>query len=546
MAEPSVPASVGDDGAKRASQPRSDRWPRAVRLWARLPAAWRTVIARDPLLFGLFVVLWACALIPLWAPRFLPLLDLPDHLDAIAIWHRYHQPEWRYSEYYNLNIIPFPYWGYFFPVHMLSYVLPIEIANKLYLSIYALSLPLSLLILARRFGRSPWLALFAFPLVFNMNFAYGFITFCAGVVVLTFAIVVLDRFLEAPTKPRAWALALLTLGLYTTHALPWIFFGVASCVLVFCHGFHPRRILAAFALELPSLLLAILVFTRTSHTTVQSGPLRFAAKFEGVLSGLEQVPLRIITGWPGNTPYYFLLALGLCWLALLLTARADAEQEAPAAQGFAYRLELVILLAAAAYLLLPMHLLKPIDLWMIGGRFLAVVALYGALLIRGPIAGPRRLILIPVVVISVLYPSLLARKWLQFNRRAASFRRLVNRIERGSATLTIIMGDGGDPSVDAQSAPYIQFHAYAQLLAGGYEPWSLPAGFPYYEKPGVKRAAPRWKHPETFSFDENGSVYDYILTKDEWTDHAIFGPDDAGRAPLVGHDGDWRLYRVRH
>ncbi|HEX4460757.1 MAG TPA: hypothetical protein VIA18_22415, partial [Polyangia bacterium] len=520
---------------------------RLAPLWARLPASWRAVIARDSLLFTLFVALWICALLPIWVPRFLPLLDLPDHLDAIAIWHRYHDTDWRYSQYYILNLFPFPYWGYFFPVHLLSYVFPIEIANKLYLSAYALALPLSLLILARRFGRSPWLALFAFPLVFNMNFTYGFITFCAGIVVLTFALVVLDRFLELPTKRRAWALALLTLGLYSTHVLPWAFFGVATIVLVFCHGYHPRRIAAAFALESPSLLLAAYAFTRAHHgkTAIQPGPLHFEATFEGVLSSLQSVPTRLVSGWPGDAPYYMLLVLGLVWLALLLTAHAD-EPAAPARPGFAYRLELVIALAAAAYLFLPMHLLKPVDLWMIGGRFLAIVALFGALLPRGTIRGHRRLLFIPVIVISILYPSLLARKWLQFDRRAGSFRRLVKQIERGSSTLTIVTDDGLDPSADAQAAPYIQFHAYVQFLVGGYEPWALSSGFPYYERPGVEQPAPRWKHPETFNFDANGATYDYILTKAEFADHGIFGPDDAGRAPLVARDGDWRLYKVRH
>ena len=210
--------------------------------WSRTVAAARAGIKRDPLFFGVFVVLWICALVPLWAPRFLPLLDMPDHLDAIAIWHRYGHPDWGYSKYYDLNLIPLPYWGYFLPVHLLSYLMPIEIANKVYLSAYALLLPLSTALLARQMGRSHWLALFSFPLVFNMNFSYGFITFCAGVVVLMFALLVLDRFLEKPTTRRGWALALLSILLYLTHVLPWMFFGVASILLVFGHGWHPRRI----------------------------------------------------------------------------------------------------------------------------------------------------------------------------------------------------------------------------------------------------------------------------------------------------------------
>ena len=515
--------------------------------WSRTVAAARAGIRRDPWFVALFAVLWICALVPLWAPRFLPLLDMPDHLDAIAIWHRYRNPAWGYSKYYELNLIPLPYWGYFLPVHLLSYLMPIEIANKVYLSAYALLLPLSAAMLARQMGRSHWLALFSFPLVFNMNFSYGFITFCAGIVVLSFALVVLDRYLEQPTARRAWALALLSILLYLTHVLPWMFFGVASILLVFCHGWHPRRILTAAALEIPSLLLAMYGFHRSAGTTaVQAGPLAYDAKGEELINSLQQIPLRVITGWPANGPYWIVLALALCWIAVLLTARAGSDDVEARRDGWPHRLELVALLAAIAYLFLPMHLFKPVDLWMIGGRFITLVALFGALLPHGPIAGKRRLLFVPVVLLSIYYPLALASKWVQFDRRAAGFRRLMRRVERGSSTLTLVMGDGSDPAVDPQAVPYLQFHAYAQYLAGGFDPWALDTGFPYTRKPNTGFPAPRWKHPETFTFDQHGSHYDYILTKGEWTDHALFGPDDSGRAPLVAQDGDWRLYSVGH
>src|SRR6185312_12568234 len=513
--------------------------------WSRAVAASREGMRREPVFVAEFVILWICAMVPIWAPRFLPLLDMPDHLDAIAIWHRYRNESWGYSKYYELNLIPLPYWGYFLPVHLLSYLMPIEIANKVYLSAYALLLPLSTAMLARQMGRSHWLSLFAFPLVFNMNFSYGFITFCAGLVVLTFALVVLDRFLEAPTSRRGWALALLSILLYLTHILPWMFFGVASVVLVFGHGWHPRRIAVAAALEVPSLLLALYGFHKSEGiTAVQSGPFAYDAKKEQLINSLQEVPLRVVAGWPGNTAYWMVIGLGLLWLALLLSARTDAADSEARRSGWPYRLEFVALLAVAAYLFLPMHMFKPVDLWMIGGRFLTVVALYGALLPHGPIAGKRRLLLIGVFLIAAFYPLALTRKWLQFDHRAAGFRRLMHRVERGSSTLTLVLGDAEDVSVDPQAVPYLQFHAYAQYLAGGFDPWALDTGFPYVRKPGTGFPAPRWKHPETFTFDQHGIHYDYILTKGEWTDHAIFGPDDSGRAPLIAQDGDWRLYAV--
>ena len=518
--------------------------------WSRAADGARAGFRRDPLFVVLFVALWICALVPLWAPRFLPLLDLPDHIDAIAMWHRYHQDAWGYSKYYDLNLLPLPYWGYFLPVNLLSYLMPVEIANKVYLSAYALCLPLATAVLARQMRRSHWLSFFAFPLVFNMNFSYGFITFCVGIVVLTFAVVVLDRYLEQPTERRAFALFALTLTLYFTHLLPWMFFGVASIVLVFCHGWHPRRILTAAGLELPSLFVALYGFHRAANgsTVVQTGKIAYEAKSEALINLLQEIPVRLIAGWPSNAPYWIVIGLSLTWLALLLTARSDvaAERadEAQERRGFPYRLELIALLAVAAYLFLPVHLFKPVDLWMIGGRFLTIVALFGALAARGPIVRHRRWLLVPVIVLSAYYPLALARNWVRFDRRAASFRRLMRRVERGSSTLVLVMGDGGDANVDPTALPYLQFHAYAQYLAGGYDPWSLPAGFPCTPKPGAALPAPRWKHPETFTFDADGIHYDYILTKNEWTDHAIFGPDDSGRAPLVAQDGEWRLYAV--
>jgi hypothetical protein len=300
------------------------------------------------------------------------------------------------------------------------------------------------------------------------------------------------------------------------------------------------------ALEVPSLVLAIVGFklSASHHTAVQSGPLAYDAKGEEIIGRLQQIPMRVITGWPDNRPYWILIALGLIWLAFLLTARTDANDTEARRSGFAYRLELVTLVAVAAYLFLPMHLLKPVDLWMIGGRFLTLVALFGAILPHGGVVGRRRLLFLPLIFVAAYYPLALAGKWRQFDRRAAGFRRIMRHVDRGSSTLVLVMGDGTDPSAAFDAVPYLQFHAYAQYLAGGYDPWALNTGFPYYQKPGAGLPAPRWKHPESFSFDQQGTHYDFILTKGEWTDHAIFGPDDSGRAPLIATDGDWRLYAV--
>lgn len=483
----------------------------------------------------------------IWWPRCLPLLDLPDHLAAIAIWHRYGDASWQYANYYKLNLLPVPYWGYFFPVHLLSYLMSIEVANKVYLSVYALALPVGVALFGRRMGRNPWLAVFAFPLVFNFNFSLGFVTFCAGLAVLFYALWALDRFLEQPTRARAIAVGLLSLLLYFMHILPWLFFGLAAIVLLFSHGWRPRRMGVAAALMLPSLLVALYGFhAARGLTAVAGGPLKLDGRFDNALTNLQQMPTSILTATGGDMSYRIMLALCLLWLAVLLTARTDERDSAAREHGFPYRLEVIAALAAVMPFILPVHLFKPVDLWMIGGRFFSVAALFGVLLPHGPLAGRRKLLLVPVIALALYYPYQLGKAWHRFDVRASSVRRLMANVARGSSTLTLVIGDGTDPDVDKQTVPYLQFHAYASLFGGGYDPWSLSTGFPMVPRPEAVKPAPVWKHPETFRFDVQGLHYDYILTRNETWDYSLFGPNDAGLAPLIQQDGDWRLYQIRH
>jgi hypothetical protein len=508
--------------------------------------AWlRAHYDRDPMLWSVFLVLWVCTLVPLWVPRYLPLLDLPNHIDAIAIWHRYYDPTWRYSEYYDLNLLPVPYWGYFFPVHMMSYLVPIEVANKIYLSAYALALPLGCLLLATRMGRSPWLALFTFPLVFNMNFMFGFITCSAGMAVLPFCLYALDLFLEAPNAKRGIGLFFAVMMLYFTHVLPWLYFGVAALFLLFCHGWHPRRMLAASALMLPSVGMAILGFHDASSsgtTAVTHGHLQFEAKWEKMGALLGDIPNRIITEWQtDDTGYWFLLLMAVLWLLVILGSNASDEEPRP---GFRFRLEVLFLLAALAIFKLPIYQKKPVDLWMVGGRFVSVAAMLGALLPRGAITGRRRWLMLPVVAACIWYPLTLNKHWMRFSRRAAGLQKVMTHVPRGSSTLTLIAGETNDPDADPQAVAFLQFHSYAQLYGGGYNPWALSTGFPMVPKKDKKLPAPTWKQPHSFRMDEHGVFYDYVVTMGEATDHSLISGSDAARAPLIAKEGAWRLYEM--
>ena len=114
-----------------------------------------------------WLVLTIVALVPVWGQRLLPMLDTPSHLALARGWHSFHDPAFRIAEFYSLRIRPVPYVAFYGTIHLLMYVMPIEVANKLFLSAYLVLFPLAILSVARALGRSPWLALGAFPLAFN-------------------------------------------------------------------------------------------------------------------------------------------------------------------------------------------------------------------------------------------------------------------------------------------------------------------------------------------------------------------------------------------
>src|SRR5207248_3119471 len=89
------------------------------------------------------------------------------------------------------------------------------------MSFYAVGLPIGMLLLARRFGRSDWLSLFVFPLVWNFNFAIGFGPYVLSLAVLPFALVLFDRFCAAPTLKNGALAVALGLAVFFCHLMPW-------------------------------------------------------------------------------------------------------------------------------------------------------------------------------------------------------------------------------------------------------------------------------------------------------------------------------------
>ena len=126
-----------------------------------------------------FAVCLAAAVLPLWVGRYLPCVDWPQHLFLINLMDELKTPDFAFRDLFTEA----PGWTYlvfYYGVHLLARVLPLETALTVFLTLNLAAIPLSLLVLARALGRSRWLVLLTFPLLFTYNFYWGLFSFLAS------------------------------------------------------------------------------------------------------------------------------------------------------------------------------------------------------------------------------------------------------------------------------------------------------------------------------------------------------------------------------
>lgn len=508
------------DGERAATPERIDRW-----------------------LVAAFALSALVTVLPIWVAEYLPLLDLPNHLAAVAVWHYHDDPKWDFARFYDLNLVPLPYWAHYYTVHLLTYVTrSVEVANKIFLTGYAVALPAGVWALARRFGRSPWLALFAFPLVWNFNLGDGFIAYCAGFAAVPLALVLVDRHATAPSWRRALAVAVVGSLTYFFHLLAYVLFLVCAGLVVLAQrrAWSPR-------------LLAVRALPVWSCAGIGAWALHHADRmrfhrvtgvgrdliYDPLGERLAQIPDRLINLLPGHVDELVLIVAVVCWMALAVSAARGVDDDERAQSPHVWGPELCFVAALALYLLCPRSMQRPFYWHMINGRFVVAIALFASLTVRGAIVGRRRWLMAPVVVATAIYAFALCGAFREFNRHAAGFDELVAQVPRDKQVLTMILRPMGDPTVNVSA--FNQFPSYVQIHHGGYNFYNFAEGFPLQYR--MRLPAPPWSHTDQFDWDAQSGPYDYFLTfREGWEYSPMKRPLADGKVRLVGKSGEWRLY----
>ncbi|GEJ57188.1 hypothetical protein [Anaeromyxobacter diazotrophicus] len=511
------------------------------------------------------VLLLAGAALPFWAGRFLPLLDLPQHLGLAAVIARAGDPASPFGRYYLLDGGVTPYWGYYGAMWLLTRALPVELASRVLLSAYAAGLPLAAAYLLRSFGRDARWAAFALPLVWSTNLFLGFATFLLSLPLFLLALGLVERHLAAERTgaARSLAVALAAALVFLCHAQAYLLLGLGALVLLAAHARGPRWLAARGAAFVPSLALfaawfgprfaagAASVEEHTARHRTYGGLARLGAVWEPWRTVLGAAPERLFGSFTDRSDQLLGAAAGALFLAALASSWGPAPLPAPrgeagAAPGrprrwlLAHRCDLLAAALALAYLLAPIEISGQ---WYVGPRHLVFAALALPLLLARPPSGRRRWLAGGAAAAGLLLAGDAALQIRAFQRQVGDFGALARALPLGGRVLGLPFDLGAAGPV--RLWPLLHFACYEQVLAGGDVGFSfagLPS-IPVRYRPGMQAPHPYEWRPEELDWAAMGAAYDAFLVSG--------APRGRGGAELVRHAepvaraGPFTLWRPR-
>ena len=391
--------------------------------------------AEDRAIRALLLLLGIGSLVPVWAARFLPLQDLPNHLLKVDLLERFLRREAWVHAIYAPNFRPVPNATCYAVLLLLAPLVGKMTASKIFVSACLALTPAAAYRWIRRVNPENALLALATPAMgFNLFLMMGNLNFCFALIVYLAALAAL----AAPPRPGRFpaAFTLLATLLYFTHGFVFaILAGATGCLLAL--NFSGDLLKKAAGL-LPGLLLMIgMLLSSLLSGPAGAGALRPAFTRPGPdLARLALVWLLNPHGWGFDT----VVALGwvgalggatLWTLVTLRSAGARTPRRAALLRGNPWLA--VAALLAVGYLLAPGQLR---DWWHLKMRFspLFVLALLGGVRLpkgRGIRIGTAALLVAAALAIQI-------RNVQEFRKRSGDVEEYlagIDAVEEGSSLL---------------------------------------------------------------------------------------------------------------
>lgn len=496
-------------------------------------------------------------LLPLWVSRLPPAVDAPQHLFLVHVLRALRDPASAYHEVFESGW-RFTYVAFYQGTAWLSGWFGEETGLRLWLTLVIAAIPLAMAALLRAFGRSPWLALLACPLVYTDGFYWGLFAFHSTLALALASLAWCARTLERPVQERRWPvlLALALFGLVLAHvaALPLPALGIAVLLLATrSDARRRRRVLLALVPALVLVALWLLAGVQRGRDIdlgehwSGTGSLLDGANytFEPLARRARDLAGLLGNGFWGLRDFWPIVG----WLALVVVAAAlglpgvggRAGGRGEPASAFDPRPLALLGLALACYFLLPTDIAG--YMYMLHGRYAQLAAL--CVLPALPRLTGRALVTVATLAGALVLWSGLqhARLFARFADEARPFDEVAAHVPPGARVMHLVVDPG---SRVATHAVYLHYAALAAQRADGLPSFSLAQdpSFPVNYRSGRRPPAPPWEwRPARFSWEEHARHYDHFLVRGA-EPARLFGEHLAELA-LVARAGPWILLRKR-
>ena len=501
---------------------------------------------------------------PLWVASALPMVDLPQHLHLISVLHRLEDPTTLYPEFFAARNAFTPYLGYYYLVSALNWLLPLEVANRLFLSAYVAGLSLSLAFLLRALGRPTWPSLLALPFAYGDSFAWGFVNYCASLPLAVLCCGLFVRTLTDGSRRRPWAVGLgvclvavlvfhVQAFFFLALGLPWLLLTTPVSEDRDARDFRARvkPRLAALVGVLPAVLLFLgWVALRLGEPTEIApgqpwkawGPLlspeNLAYKsFEQNQAELFQVLANLFHDGSDRWPLYAVASVAAVGLVLGL-ALGGPRPEGPVAR---FRILGLGLIALALFFLLPFDIRGYIYYLNTRYAHLAAALLVASVPVTRPSHG--RPLLWASAACALLLGVVLGRGFRAFSREASEWTGLV----AATAPEPRVMGLIFDFRSDVVRFPVFLHSASVLARArGGVTNFSfaLTPHSPLRYVGTVPPSFPSEWQPQDFDYASMGGFYDHFLVRGVHPVR-VFGARLETELAVVAHAGNSWLVRRR-
>jgi hypothetical protein len=517
----------------------------------------RVATVRFEVAFALAAALMA---LPLFAGRYVPIQDLPQHVAAVRVLHDYRVPALGFESAFELTPFATQYLAVYAVAHLLAYAFGALLATKLVIALSLIALPYALRALLNALGRPASFALLALPLVINAQLALGFLNFIAGIPLLIWGLALAVRFSESRSPRVALGLAAVSVVCFFTHVAPYalLVLGVTALAIT--------RDLAQMAWRVVPLAPSVICAAVWSRTNPAGRALLTLSS--GQASGVVSPPLGeridelglwlldVVRGQENFVLWAWITLVGSAagaGLAVWIKRRRalQASRAAGGTEPVRATTELTAELGSRAWLrlapLVPLcwlgYFVLPASysfIWPIHARF----PLLALLLMIPLLPDCPRLARVAIASAAVALGAYSA--WFTFHafrnaaeREYAGLEALIARVPLGSKVAGLIF----DPSSRyVKFSPYLHAVAWIQAERGGVVMFTF-ADFPVSplrlrEQTRPPRVGPRWEWmPWRVDSRRELCFYDYVLTRSARPTLAGFHElDHAGTWALWGRD----------